>query len=286
MLEPSGGSPGGGSPAGSRWAGHAQRVGRHGQGAVGVAVDEDLGVGGVHGGGQTGEIQRGDEVIRCRYGTAEVPVRVEGRVLARVGQHPGLGVLVEALRPVEAVVGQRPVHAAQVVHHVAARHDQHTAPAQWSEPGAELKVVVHRLVGVDAELDDGNRRVRKGVHQHRPGAVVDSPAVDVRPDPGRVDDVTDLLSQFGQSRRRVLHVEQLLGKPVEVVNGPRSGHRGDGRGVDVPVGADHQDRAGTRHRGAEGSPRGGVPVDLEGVHRVAVAQERRGHQDLRARMYV
>ena len=86
---------------------------------------------------------------------------------------------------------------------------EHAALAQRRELRAEFEVVVERLVGVDAQLHDRDRRVRERVHEHRPGAVVDAPAVDVRADPGRLDDVADLVGQLGQPGRGVLHVEQL-----------------------------------------------------------------------------
>ena len=41
------------------------------------------------------------------------------------------------------------------------------------------------LFGIDRELHDRNVCVGEGVHQHRPGAVVDPPAVHVEADPGR-----------------------------------------------------------------------------------------------------
>ena len=73
--------------------------------------------------------------------------------------------------------------AREVVHDVAAADDQHASLAQRRQRGAELEVVVERLVGVDRELHDRDVGVGEGVHEHRPGAVVDAPAVGVEPDP-------------------------------------------------------------------------------------------------------
>lgn len=137
--------------------------------------------------------------------------------------------------------------------------------------------MVERLVGVDAQLHDGDGGVGEGVQQHRPRAVVDSPAVLVGADPGRVHDVADLVGQLGQARSRVVDVEQLLREAVEVVDGAGAGHGGHGRRVDVPVGADDQDRPGAWDRGTECLPCSGVAVVLQGVHRVPVADERGGH---------
>ena len=85
------------------------------------------------------------------------------------------------------------------------------------------------------QLHDRDVGLGKRVDQHRPGAVVDAPAVDIGADPGGVDHVAHLVGQLGQARRRVLDVEQRLREPVEVVDRPRPRHGGDGGGVDVPV---------------------------------------------------
>ena len=75
----------------------------------------------------------------------------------------------------------------------------------------------------------------------------------------------------------VVDVEQLLREAVEVVDRPRLRHRGDRGRVHVPVRRDDQDRPRPRHRPAERPPGLGVPVLLQRVHRVAVAEERGGH---------
>ena len=38
---------------------------------------------------------------------------------------------------------------------------------------AELEVMLEALEGVQRQLDDRDGSVRKGMHQHRPGAVID-----------------------------------------------------------------------------------------------------------------
>ena len=73
----------------------------------------------------------------------------------------------------------------------------------------ERDVVGERLVGVDRQLQDGDVGVRKRVHQHRPGAVVDAPAVEVHADPRRLHDLGDLLGQCRVARRRIVDREQL-----------------------------------------------------------------------------
>jgi len=78
------------------------------------------------------------------------------------------------------------------VHHVAAGHDQYALLAKRIEFRPEFQVIVQRLIGIDTELDDRDGGVRKSVHQHRPGAMIDAPAVHVGADPGRMDAITDL----------------------------------------------------------------------------------------------
>ena len=90
--------------------------------------------------------------------------------------------------------------------------------------------------------------------------------------------VADLLDEGRQARRRVLDVEQRLREAVEVVDGAGPRHRRHRGRVDVPVRGDHEDRPRARHRGAERAPGLGVAVVGQRVHRVAVPEERGGHQ--------
>ena len=175
-------------------------------------------------GGQAGEVQQRDEVIGRRHGVAVVGCPCRLAIAAGSVSHQRPGVVVEAAGPVEAVrPAGRSRRTPEVVHHVAAADDQHAALAQRREAGAELEVVVERLLGVDRQLHDRDVRVREHVAQHRPRAVIDAPAVDVEADPRRLDDLGDLVGQFGQPGRRVLDVEQLLGEAVEVVDRARPG---------------------------------------------------------------
>ena len=90
---------------------------------------------------------------------------------------------------------------------------------QRRQRGAERGMVGVRLGGVDRELDHRDVGVWEHVGEHRPGAVVEAPAVVVEPDPDRVDELGDLGGQLGRAGRRVLEREQLVGKAVEVVDG-------------------------------------------------------------------
>ena len=90
--------------------------------------------------------------------------------------------------------------------------------AQRRQPGAELEVVGERLRRVDRELHDRDVGVREHVHEHRPGAVIDAPAVDVEADPRGIDDVGDLARELRVAGRRILEREELVGEAVEVVD--------------------------------------------------------------------
>ena len=143
-------------------------------------------------------------------------------------------------------------------------------------------MVLERFERVDGQLHHRYRRLGEGMHQDRPGAVIDAPAVEVGSHPRRLDHVGDLVGERGQSGCRVLHVEEFRREPVEIVDRPRIGHRGDGGRVDVPVRADDENRPrapeGFTHRLAERAPRRGIAVELEGVHRAAVPDEGCRHE--------
>jgi ketosteroid isomerase-like protein len=167
------------------------------------------------------------------------------------------------------------------VHHVAARGDEHATLAQRGQRRAERDVVGVGLGRVDRQLDDGDVGLGEHVGEHRPGAVVEAPAVVVLPDPDRRRDLGHLGGELGRAGGGVLEREQLVGEAVEVVDGPRALHGRHRGSVDVPVGRDHQDRPGSAvlahdlltHR----LPRLGVGVVLQRVHRAAVPEEHRRH---------
>jgi Transposase/zinc-finger of transposase IS204/IS1001/IS1096/IS1165 len=73
---------------------------------------------------------------------------------------------------------------------------------------------------------------------------------------------------------RVVHGEELVREAVEVVDGPRPGHGGHRRGVGVPVRRYGQDPVRAADVVAQRPPGVGVAVVIEGVHGVAVTQER------------
>ena len=117
--------------------------------------------------------------------------------------------VVEAPRPVEPGVGLAPVDATKVVHDVAAADDEHAALAKRCQPGAEVEVVVERLQRVDRELDDGDVAAGEGVDEDGPRPVIDPPAVGVEADPGRLNELDDLLGELRVAGSWVLNGEQL-----------------------------------------------------------------------------
>ena len=79
------------------------------------------------------------------------------------------------------------------MHDVAAADDQNSSLSQRREPAPEIEVKVEVLPPVDRELHDRDIRFGKRVHQDRPGAVIDAPAIVVEPDVRWFDDLRDLL---------------------------------------------------------------------------------------------
>ena len=141
----------------------AERVADHRQRAEGVAVDEHRRRA-ARLCGQAGDVDQRDEVVGGGHG--ERPVAVLGQrrhVPRRVVQRAG--VVVEKPGPVEGAVGVPPVDAPQVVHDLAAAHDEHAALAQRGEAAADVEVVLQWLEGVDGQLHDRDVSRGKGVGQ-------------------------------------------------------------------------------------------------------------------------
>jgi hypothetical protein len=89
--------------------------------------------------------------------------------------------------------------------------------------------------------------------------------------------LTDLIGEVGEARGWVLHIEQLLREPIEIVDSAGQRHCGDGRRIYVPMRAYNQDGATALHRLSEGFPRRCISVDFNRVHRAAMSDERRRH---------
>ncbi len=203
--------------------------------------------------------------------------------VARTLRHRRARRVVEPVRPVEAGLLLGPIEGAKVVDDVPAPEDEDSSLAKRREPGAKLEVEVEVLARVDRELHHGNVRFRKRMHQHRPRAAIEAPAVVVDPYARQLCDLGDLLREARIAWRRLLDLEELLREAEEVVDRPRAGHRGDGPHADVPACGDDEDRARSRNAGPEGTPRRRISVRLERVHRAAVSEERGGHSLRRRR---
>ena len=169
----------------------------------------------------------------------------------------------------------------QVVHEVAAPHDQHALVAQRRELLRGLEMPRGGLGLVDAELDDRNVRFGIDVHEHRPGAVIEAPAAIHRDVHGR-EQLRDARRKLGGAGRGILHVVQLAAEirrsrgwcaavaiAVTAVAGryqcAETQRMARGRGSAAPIAAQ------------PARPR----VLLDRVHRVAVAEEHRRHARLR-----
>ena len=102
---------------------------------------------------------------------------------------------------------------------VAASDDEDAFIAQVRQFLAEREVEFRALYDVEAELQ--HRDIRRGIHmpEDRPGPVIEAPEFIVWVD-GRVRRIAaDAFSSPRVAGGRVLNIEKLLGKPVEVMDG-------------------------------------------------------------------
>ena len=232
-----------------------------------------------------GDVQQRHEVVGRRHGQVVVGVAAQLR-RCRPGRCSMIvaGGGVEALGPVGAAgrvgptrcgAGCAPRCRCATISTPSSRSGASAAPsATWS---------AYDLVGVDRELHHRDVGVGEHVGEHRPGAVVEAPAVVDRARPDRAPRARrPPAASSGRPGAGYSNGEQLLGEAVEVVDGPRPRHRRDGGGVDVPVRRHDEDR---RRRAvvtddllADRAPRLGVLVELERVHRAAVPEEDRRHR--------
>src|SRR5699024_4556523 len=95
-----------------------------------------------------GQVEHGDEVVRCGYGRGEVGVVHQRQDRGRVAGEHLSGSIVESSSPVEALADDSLVDATQVVDDVAAAEDQDVVLTQGGEPSAHLEVVLEGLVSV------------------------------------------------------------------------------------------------------------------------------------------
>jgi hypothetical protein len=162
------------------------------------------------------------------------------------------------------------------VHDVAAGEHEHALVAQRRELPRERVVVRAGQARVHAELHD--RHVGAGIHrdEHAPGAVVET-ALRVESDALGCDQRRDPCGERRFAGRGIAHVEERLREAVEIVD--RRGVRGsrDPRATRFPVRRDAQDRLRLWESLRHGGPAEVEFVLLDGIHRVAVPDEKRGH---------
>ena len=163
------------------WAVHADGVRRHGQGAVGVPVDQQRRT--LPGRtGQTGEVQHRQEVIGRRHGPTKVSMTVEAGPHS-MARRPSLPWRPQSNRSAQSK--RRQGLPKSMPPRLCTTLPLLTSSTPRLRNGArartEVQVIVEGFGGVDRELHDRDVGLRKRVRQHRPGAVIDAPAVVVRP---------------------------------------------------------------------------------------------------------
>jgi hypothetical protein len=110
-------------------------VGRHGQRAHGVSVDQHVG-GATGGGRQTCDVEQGNEVVGCRDRHTEIGMVPQMNHVPRGRAHQIPGGVVGAPRPLEPGLRLCPVDAPKVVDHVATADDEHPSGAVRRPPRA------------------------------------------------------------------------------------------------------------------------------------------------------
>ena len=139
----------------SLWPVDVQQVGSHGERSVGVSVDQ-YACGTAFGCSKTGHVHRGQEVVRRRDGAAEVRMFLETQDFAGAVGEDLARSIVESARPIEPLVGLRPVDGAKVVHDIAAAEDQDAPLAELLQSRAKVEVIFESLPCIDRQLQDRN----------------------------------------------------------------------------------------------------------------------------------
>ena len=217
---------------------------------------------------------------RERRRAAQILVGRDGLVLARLDQRADA--VLELHRPVVGILRMlAPRVGVEIVDHVARAEHQHLLVAQRREPSPELEVLAGGERLVDAELDHGNVRLRVEVHEERPGAVIEAPAR-VHLHRSGAEEIDHARRELRRAGRRVLHLVEGARETAEVVDRPRPLLGGNARAGYVPVGGDAEDGLRTRQLAGDPLPGPGMLAGLDGVHRIAVAEEECGKTRHRA----
>ncbi len=163
-----------------------------------------------------------------------------------------------------------PFRGAQVVHHVAARHQHDAFIAQAGQLTAHLKMPRRRFGAVDAQLHHRDIRLRVHFDQHAPGTVVKAPGFFVQRHRYRSQQLNQPLREFRGTWRRVMGIVQRLREAAKVMNGLRRFHRRHPRATGKPVRGDHDNRFRARQRLAQVLPGTGIEVIFQYVHGATV----------------
>ena len=171
-----------------------------------------------------------------------------------------------------------PFEQTQVVHDVAAAHDQHAFAAQNRQFFGQIVMRLRAFEMIQTQLHHRNIGIRVQMTNHRPCAVIQAPFILVQTDRRAGDELLCRLSQCGAAGRGVLHVKQRLRKAAEIVNGTRFRHGGEPCAARFPVRGDAQNGVRFGHFACECANRTTKLGVGDGVHRTAMPQKQRGHR--------
>ena len=155
-------------------------------------------------------------MVGCRHGIAGIGMSgvIDNDIILTM-LYSFCNILVEG-HCLRAALLTVPVDAPQVVHHVAAAHDEVALAAQWSQKLPYLVALARCDNTIDRELHDGNVGIGKHMHEWRPRAVVDAPSVvDHR---AKLLDAEDSIAQLGTALDRIFHFVESTREAVHIVD--------------------------------------------------------------------
>nr|WP_281409990.1 hypothetical protein [Rhizobium sp. G21] len=146
-----------------------------------------------------------------------------------------------------------------------------------SSEASLLEMVLQPLRKIERQLEDRDIRLREHLDQHRPGAVIEPPAI-VAFRMAFLQEVDRRLSEIRRARSIVLLREQFRRKTAEIVDGLGiAADMHQRRPPRHPVGGHAENGFRRRQALADLAPAAAVVIVEDRIHRAAVPDEQRRH---------